>query len=76
MKGFVTICEAITASEYCYVGDNPKKDFIAPNALGWTTIMLKADERNIHEQVLEPDPSTRPDHVIENLLQLKSLIEC
>jgi putative hydrolase of the HAD superfamily len=23
-----------------YVGDNPAKDFLAPNALGWTTIQV------------------------------------
>lgn len=24
-----------------YVGDNPRKDFVAPNALGWSTVMLR-----------------------------------
>jgi len=39
---------------FVYVGDNPKKDFIIPNHLGWQTIMLKDDGRNIHKQVLAP----------------------
>jgi putative hydrolase of the HAD superfamily len=30
-------------TSYVYVGDNPKKDFYAPNQLGWMTICLKND---------------------------------
>ncbi len=36
-----------TASCFLYVGDNPAKDFIAPNRLGWTTVMIR-DARNLH----------------------------
>lgn len=46
------------ASRYLYVGDNPKKDFLAPNALGWATLGLRDDGRNIHSQrlaVLQPE---------------------
>lgn len=35
---------------FTYVGDNLSKDFIAPNTLGWTTICLKDDGRNVHKQ--------------------------
>jgi putative hydrolase of the HAD superfamily len=28
-------------SNYIYIGDNPNKDFIAPNALGWRTIRIR-----------------------------------
>lgn len=37
------------ASRYVYVADNPVKDFIAPNRLGWTTVMVR-DVRNLHPQ--------------------------
>lgn len=36
--------------EYVYVGDNPEKDFLAPNHMGWNTICLLDDGRNIHKQ--------------------------
>lgn len=36
--------------DFTYVGDNLKKDFVAPNALGWQTVCLKDDGRNIHRQ--------------------------
>ena len=35
---------------YYYIGDNPAKDFVAPNRLGWTTVCLLDDGRNIHPQ--------------------------
>ncbi len=37
--------------DFTYVGDNLKKDFYAPNLLGWETIGLKDDGRNIHKQI-------------------------
>ena len=40
--GFEAIaCELDAAHDACaYVGDNPSKDFVAPNALGWLTVQL------------------------------------
>lgn len=35
---------------FVYVGDNPAKDFIQPNLLGWLTFCLKATAENIHKQ--------------------------
>lgn len=34
---------------FIYFGDNYSKDFFAPNALGWQTVALKDDGRNIHK---------------------------
>lgn len=35
---------------YYYIGDNPLKDFLAPNQLGWESVCLLDDGRNIHKQ--------------------------
>src|SRR5690606_1831285 len=35
--GFEKIAEVIAADRYAYVADNPAKDFVAPNVLGWLT---------------------------------------
>lgn len=51
------------ADRYVYVGDNPKKDFIAPNKLGWTCIGLTGDDRNIHAQSID-------NHSIDQLPKL------
>lgn len=59
------------ASRFLYVGDNPAKDFIAPNRLGWTTVMVR-DDRNLH-----PSDCTAADaapHVtVESLAALVEL---
>ena len=34
---------------YAYVGDNPVKDFVAPNARGWTTVQIARDLGGIHD---------------------------
>jgi putative hydrolase of the HAD superfamily len=36
--------------QYVYVADNPKKDFVAPNRLGWKTIGVIGTDKNIHTQ--------------------------
>lgn len=36
--------------DYSYVADNPKKDFVTPNLLGWETIMIEDNEgKRIHQ---------------------------
>lgn len=59
---------------YVYIGDNTNKDFIAPKALGWTTICLKDKGRNIHKQSFKGDVSKQPQVVIEHLSELTSLL--
>ena len=49
---FQKIMRDMPAPYYVYIADNPKKDFIAPNQLGWTTIGLIAESENVHPQVL------------------------
>jgi putative hydrolase of the HAD superfamily len=41
-------------SSFVYVGDNPEKDFVVPNRMGWQTVMIKDDGRNIHKQGAAP----------------------
>ena len=54
---------------YAYVGDNLRKDFITPNALGWTTICLLNRGQNIHPQNFDEVPETHlPQFRIESLV--------
>lgn len=63
------------AESYCYIGDNPKKDFIAPNALEWKTICLKDDGRNVHpQQISDLTVSQLPRYWIEQLEDALDLI--
>lgn len=49
---------------FIYVGDNPAKDFLAPNQLGWRTVCLKDDGRNIHKQNMSLSREYMPQRVI------------
>lgn len=58
-------------AEFVVIGDNPAKDFITPNKLGWTTICLCSNGQNIHDQTLEVEKSYLPKHSINNLSEIK-----
>lgn len=49
-RNFRHFVELYPEGLFSYVGDNPQKDFVVPNRLGWQTVMLKDDGRNIHQQ--------------------------
>ena len=55
-------------SIFTYVGDNPAKDFIAPNSLGWNTICLLNDGRNIHKQDFSGDGFQMPQKIISKMI--------
>jgi putative hydrolase of the HAD superfamily len=59
-----------------YVGDNPAKDFQAPNRLGWTTVQVDRPAQrafNIHRGAAAlPDGAAQ--HVIESLDVLQELL--
>jgi len=56
-----------------YIGDNEKKDFIAPNKLGFFTVQLIRPAR-LHTKV-SGDPDGHAQHVINEITQLPALIE-
>ena len=59
-------------SDFLYVGDNPDKDFIAPNTLGWETICLRDDGRNIHKQDFSAvSNEAMPNKMVMNISMLK-----
>ncbi|ANF51559.1 hypothetical protein A0O34_14060 [Chryseobacterium glaciei] len=63
-----------TNMDYFYIGDNPKKDFITPNKLGWQTIALKDRGRNIHQQNFDESLEHKPHFIIDNLRELINYI--
>lgn len=60
--------------EFYYVGDNTDKDFLAPNQLGWETICLLDDGRNIHKQNFELSKEFLPKQTINEIVELLDLI--
>lgn len=68
---FQAIMNDFPASKYVYIGDNPNKDFIAPNHLGWITIGLTAAGHNMHKYDLNNmNEEQIPDFWISNLYEL------
>ena len=61
---------------FVYVGDNLSKDFIAPNALGWTTICIDRPAHRAHRIHKHTVASAggAPHYVIADLNELKRLL--
>jgi len=57
---------------YVYIGDNPAKDFVTPNARGWTSIQVLRP-KTIHDQTAEV-PGGTPKHQITSLHQLPDVL--
>ncbi|UII76143.1 HAD-IA family hydrolase [Flagellimonas sp. HMM57] len=49
------------AKNYTYIGDNVNKDFVTPNKLGWNTVGLIDNGKNIHKS---QDVLSRPAHFL------------
>ncbi len=57
-------------SEFWYIADNPIKDFVTPNALGWKTIMLRDKGQNIHPQDIDIPKAFHAAVEIEDLIEV------
>lgn len=60
--------------ECIYIADNPQKDFIAPNLLGWKTVCLLDDGRNIHQQNFDLPKEYLPQQCIKDFLNVVSIL--
>lgn len=58
------------ARRFWYIGDNPSKDFISPNLMGWQTICLKNKGQNIHKQKVVPGAEYVPAMMIDALSEI------
>lgn len=63
-----------SANDCLYIGDNFSKDFVTPNRLGWKTIGLIDDGRNIHSQVGDFGDDFLPQKTIEDFSEVKPSI--
>jgi len=73
--GFEKIIQALNTKpeNTVYIADNEKKDFIAPNKLGFFTVQLIRPAR-LHTKVAS-EPDGHAQHVINEIAQLPALIE-
>lgn len=63
-------------AQYYYIGDNIKKDFVAPNALGWVTIRLKDNGLNIHKSPndFKNNKSYCPQFEVDELTEILKIL--
>ena len=59
---------------FIYIGDNPEKDFIAPNKLGWQTICLLDDGRNVHHQNFNLPKEFLPEIRIDSIHAIRNVM--
>ncbi|MGJ8593038.1 MAG: HAD family hydrolase [Aquaticitalea sp.] len=71
-ENFKAIENSLNGNVYYYVADNCKKDFIAPNALGWKSVALIDNGKNIHfESHKFQSIQNAPQNLIIELTELK-----
>ncbi len=61
-------------ASFCYVGDNLNKDFVTANKLGWKSVCLLDDGRNIFSQQITLSKEYLPRYTIKKLTELQKLI--
>lgn len=69
-----TIFLSSEIDDYFYIADNPKKDFIIPNTLKWTSICLLDKGYNIHSQNFDFEENFLPKIKIKSLLEVKNIL--
>lgn len=74
LRNFELVESHFKADSYLYVADNTAKDFVTPNALGWSTICLLDDGQNIHKQDFDLPAAYLPNASIENFSEFAQLI--
>ena len=60
------------AAKFVYVGDNPAKDFTMPRRLGWVTLGVRDDGRNIHPQDISE--GCGPDRWLDSIQELTDIL--
>ena len=70
---FISTRLQVVGSRSAYIADNPAKDFVAPNTLGWMTVQIRRADGVYADQ--ESVPGGEPYQVIETLDRLVCMIE-
>jgi len=72
-RAFLTVQSEVAANpnQCMYVGDNPNKDFTAPNKLGWTTVRVRR-EGGLHSDIITHE--CKPTYEVQNLTALVDIV--
>lgn len=73
-KNYEYFVNLFQSDTYYYIGDNPAKDFVTPNAMGWRTVCLANDGRNIHPQDIATAENYQPSFTIYSITEILNLL--
>jgi len=59
----------VNPREAAYVGDDPRKDFIAPNAMGMLSVCLSCDGQNLAQGVGDVPGPARADETVGSIAE-------
>ena len=68
------IFHQFNTKDYYYIGDNTAKDFVTPNRLGWVSVCLLNNGKNIHPQDFTKETVYLPQRTITELKELFTFI--
>lgn len=68
------VMQDLKCEHYIYVGDNLKKDFVTAKRLGWTTICLKDQGQNIHQQDFSVVKQYKADYCFNSWYEIKKFL--
>jgi putative hydrolase of the HAD superfamily len=74
VANFLEFSKRFSCLTYWYVGDNWAKDFFGPNQLGWNSVCLVDDGRNIHKKPASISEEFHPKYSISKLNELIALL--
>jgi putative hydrolase of the HAD superfamily len=73
LTAFNLMMKRFPGEKYIYIGDNPRKDFVAPRQLGWKTIqILRPDGQH---SALSDQPQAPADYQITDLRIINTLVK-
>lgn len=74
IANYKKVMRDLQCEHYIYVGDNLKKDFVTAKNLGWTTICLKDQGRNIHTQNFSIAKEYQADHCFNSWQEIRNFL--
>jgi putative hydrolase of the HAD superfamily len=74
-KNYLVFYELNPNGKFFYFGDNLSKDFITPNGLGWDTICILDNGKNIHTQDFSLPNPYLPRHCIESYFDISLIVD-
>lgn len=74
IANYKKVMRDLQCEHYIYVGDNLKKDFVTAKSLGWTTICLKDQGRNIHTQNFSIAKEYQADHCFNSWQEIRNFL--